>query len=365
MRLYRADVVGSMLRPDYLLTAKKEHRAGTISHRELKRVEDRAVDECIAMQKRCGVDVLTDGEMRRNLFSSQLVQATEGFERVSGKSVDWFSLEGEIVSGPVSIGVVGKLKRKRHLSSEELVYLRAKTKHPVKMTIPSPAMFTFNWVPGVSDAAYPTNAAYLEEVTDILKGEVIELVRLGARYIQIDAPEFGMILDLHQQDWFRANGFEPERMVRDGIDVINTIIEGHPDDVTFALHICRGNNASRYMAKGSYAAVAKEIFGRTKVDRLLLEYDDERSGDFEPLKEVPEDKLVVLGLITTKWPRDETKEDLETRIQQAARYIPLERLALSTQCGFASVAQGNAITPEVQEKKLRLVARVARDVWPD
>ena len=269
------------------------------------------------------------------------------------------------MSGPVSIGVVSKLKRKRHLSSEELSYLRAKTKHPIKMTIPSPTIFTFNWVPGVSDAAYPTSEAYLDDVTDILRDEVVELVRLGARYIQVDAPEFGMILDPHQQDWFRAKGFEPERMVRDGIHRINTIIEGHPDDVTFALHICRGNNASRYMAKGSYAAVAKEIFGCTKVDRLLLEYDDERSGDFGPLKEVPEDKIVVLGLITTKWPRDETKEDVKTRIQQAARYIPLERLALSTQCGFASVAQGNAITPETQEKKLMLVASVAREVWPD
>ena len=211
----------------------------------------------------------------------------------------------------------------------------------------------------------PTNEAYLDDVTVILRDEVVELVRLGARYIQIDAPEFGMILDPHQQDWFRAKGFEPERMVRDGIHMINTIIEGHPDDVTFALHICRGNNASRYMAKGSYAAVAKEIFGRTKVDRLLLEYDDERSGDFGPLEEVPEGKIVVLGLITTKWPRDETKEDVKTRIQQAARYIPLERLALSTQCGFASVAQGNAITLETQEKKLKLVASVAREVWPD
>jgi 5-methyltetrahydropteroyltriglutamate--homocysteine methyltransferase len=364
MKPYRADVVGSMLRPDYLLKARKEHRAGNLTHEAFKQAEDRAVNECVATQEGCGVDVVTDGEMRRNLFSSQLVQATEGFGRVAGGSVDWYSLDGKLESGPVSIGVVSKLKQKRHLSSEELVYLRARTKRPIKITIPSPTMFIFNWVPTVSEAAYPTREVYLADVTDILRNEVAELVRLDAEYIQIDAPELGMILDPHQQEWFRAKGFEPQRVVHDGTDMINAIIGGYRD-VTFALHVCRGNNASRYMAKGSYAAVAKEIFGRTKVDRLLLEYDDERSGDFEPLAEVPENKLVVLGLITTKWARDETPEEVETRIKEATQYIPLERLALSTQCGFASVAQGNSITPEIQEKKLQLVTRVARKIWND
>jgi 5-methyltetrahydropteroyltriglutamate--homocysteine methyltransferase len=152
-------------------------------------------------------------------------------------------------------------------------------------------------------------------------------------------------------------------MLRDGAEMIDTIIAGHPG-ITFGLHVCRGNDASRFMARGSYAAMAREVFERTRAQRLLLEYDDERSGDFEPLRHVPDDKVVVLGLVTTKWPRQETAQDLRTRIEDASRYVGLERLALSTQCGFASVAKGNAISADVQEQKLRLVVQVAEAVWP-
>jgi 5-methyltetrahydropteroyltriglutamate--homocysteine methyltransferase len=359
---YRADVVGSMLRPPYLQHAREHHATGQLSDADFKRIEDRAVDECVAIQEQAGVAVLTDGEMRRNVFASQLVQATEGFESVEGNTVDWFTLEGRKETSPVTVGLVRRIRRRRHLSSEEFVYLRSRTDRTVKVTLPSPTMYAYYWVPGVSDDAYPSPEAYLQDVTRILRDEVDELVRLGAEYIQVDAPEFGMLLDPHQQRWFARKGFQVDQMVRNGVDLINEVIEGHPG-VTFGLHICRGNDASRYMAKGSYAAFAKEIFGRVAAERLLLEYDDERSGDFAPLQEVPEDKVVVLGLITTKWPREETEGELETRIEEASQYIPLERLALSTQCGFASVAQGNVITPEAQQRKLELVARVAHRVW--
>ncbi len=364
MIFYRADVIGSLLRPAYLLKAREAYAAGRLPHAEFKRIEDRAVDECIAVQERAGVDVVTDGEQRRAVFASQLVQASEGFSVVPGNRVDWFTLDGRVVDDPVTVGVVRKIRRRRHLSAEEFAYLRGKTTRPAKMTIPSPTMYTYYWVPGISEAAYPSTDAYLADVTDILKDEVAELVRLGAQYIQIDAPEFGMLLDPHQQQWFARKGFDPDRMIYDGIEMINAIIAGQPG-VTFGLHICRGNDASRYMAKGSYAKIAGIVFRRARVQRLLLEYDDERSGDFSPLREVPDDKVVVLGLITTKTPRDETPADLEVRIKDASAYIPLERLALSPQCGFASVARGNAITPDVQEKKLRLVADVARRVWSD
>ncbi len=359
---YRAEVVGSMLRPAYLLRARDTHAAGNLSETALRRIEDRAVDECVAIHEQAGVDVLTDGEMRRSVFASQLVQATEGFEPVEGNTVDWFTLDGKKETSPVTVAVVRPIRRRRHLSTEEWAYLRGRTDRPIKVTIPSPTMYAYYWVPGVSDPAYPSTEAYLEDVAHILGDEVDELARMGARYIQVDAPEFGMLLDPRQQRWFAEKGFATERMVRLGVDLINDLVRGHPD-VTFGLHICRGNDASRYMAKGSYAALAKEIFGRVAVDRLLLEYDDERSGDFEPLREVPEDKTVVLGLVTTKWPRRETEEELVARIEEASRYIPLDRLALSTQCGFASVARGNAITPDVQQEKLDLVSRVARRVW--
>ncbi|MGQ0570303.1 MAG: cobalamin-independent methionine synthase II family protein [Armatimonadota bacterium] len=362
MRAYRADVIGSMLRPDGLLRAREEHQAGGMPDPEFKRIEDRAVDECVAIQERAGVDVVTDGEQRRSVFASQLVQAAEGFDVVANNRVDWFTLDGRRVDDPVTVGVVSQIKRKRHLSAEEFSYLRGKTTRPTKVTIPSPTMYAYYWVPDVSNAAYPSIDAYMADVTDILRDEVAELVRLGAEYIQIDAPEFGMLIDPHQQEWFSRRGFNPERMIDDGVDMINAIVAGHPG-VIFGLHICRGNDASRYMAKGSYAAIARKIFPRARVQRLLLEYDDERSGDFSPLREVPDDKVVVLGLITTKTPREETLTELGSQIEEASAFMSLERLAVSPQCGFASVARGNAISFEVQEKKLRLVAQVARMIW--
>ena len=363
MNPYRADVIGSLLRPQYLLEARENYAAGNMSHAHFKTIEDRAVDECVAIQQRAGVDVVTDGEMRRNVFASQLAQSCDGFDRVHNNEVDWFTLDGRVERSPVTVGVVGKIRRKRHLASEEYVYLRAQTNQPKKITLPSPTMYAYYWVPGVSDAAYPTTDAYMADIVDILRDEVSELVRLGAEYVQIDAPEFGMLIDPHQQEWFARKGFRPERMLHDGMAMIDAIVAANPR-VTFGLHICRGNDAGRYMARGSYDSIAAVAF-HTKAQRLLLEYDDERSGDVGALRSVPDDKIVVLGLVTTKSPRRENPEDLHNRIREASRYLPLDRLALSPQCGFASVAKGNSIPPELQEWKLKLVVDVAREVWPE
>lgn len=359
----RADNIGSMLRPPTLLAARERYAKGGIDDRALREAEDRAVDYCIAVQELSGIGVLTDGEMRRNVFASSLAQAVEGFGPVQGNTVDWFTMEGKIETSPVTVGLTSKMKRKRHLSSEEFVYLRAKTRLPTKITIPSPTMYAYYWVPGVSTAAYPTTGAYLADVTDILRDEVEELVRLGCDYIQFDAPEFGMILDPHQQAWFKSKGFDPQTLVRDGIEMMNAIMKGYHDRCTFGLHVCRGNDANRYMGKGSYAAIAEDILRRTEAKVLLLEYDDERSGDFSPLAHTAEDKIVCLGLITTKRPREETEDEVIARIREAAKYVPLDRLTLSTQCGFASVAKGNNIPFELQERKMGLVSRVARTVW--
>jgi methionine synthase II (cobalamin-independent) len=363
MRIHRADVIGSMLRPPTLLAAREQHRAGSLDDLSFKAIEDRAVDYCIAVQELAGVDVVTDGEMRRNVFASQLAQSVEGFDTVQGNSVDWFTMEGKLETSPVTVGLVSKMKRRRHLSSEEFVYLRATTGLATKMTIPSPTMYAYYWVPGVSEAAYPTTDAYLADVTDILRDEVRELVRLGCDYIQFDAPEFGMILDPHQQEWFARKGFQPDRLVKGGVDMMNAIMAGYEDRCTFGLHVCRGNDANRFMAKGSYATIAEDILTRSHCQVILLEYDDERSGDFSPLAQTGPDKVICLGLVTTKRPREETEDELVRRINEAAKYVPLDRLTLSTQCGFASVARGNNIPFELQERKLGLVARVARRVW--
>jgi 5-methyltetrahydropteroyltriglutamate--homocysteine methyltransferase len=361
-RPYRADVIGSMLRPAYLLEARE--RQAQLSAAEFKRIEDRAVDECVAAQEAAGVDVIADGEMRRNVFASQLAQASEGFGVVEHNSVDWFTLDGKIETSPVTVGLVSPIVRKRHLSSEEFVYLRARTAKPTKMTLPSPTMYAYYWVPGVSEAAYLSTDAYMAAVTDILRDEVAELARLGCEYIQFDAPEFGMLIDPHQQAWFAGKGFQPERMLHDGIDMLNAISAGW-SGITFGLHVCRGNDANRYMARGGYESIAREVFKRSTCQRLLLEYDDERSGGFEPLAEVPDDVTVVLGLVSTKTARMETADELKQRIREASRYIPLERLALSPQCGFASVAKGNNLGADAQASKLKLVADVAREVWDD
>lgn len=358
---YRAENVGSLLRPDYLLEAQREISAGRLTDAEFKRVEDRAVDEAIALQERAGVDVVTDGEQRRMVFASQLVQASEGFEHVEGSTVDWFRLDGTKETSPVTVALTGKIRRRRHLCAEEFAYLRSKTDRPTKITIPAPSMFAYYWVPGISTGAYPSTDAYLEDVTAILKEEVAELVRLGATYVQVDAPELGMLIDPHQRGWFEQKGFDPDRLIHDGVEMINAVLEGAA--VTTGLHVCRGNDANRYMAAGGYDAIAERVFPRIHTDILLLEYDDERSGDFEPLMYVPEDKIVVLGLISTKVAEIETPETLERRIDAATKYIPLDRLAISPQCGFASVAKGNSLSSEHQEEKLRLTAKVARAVW--
>jgi 5-methyltetrahydropteroyltriglutamate--homocysteine methyltransferase len=357
---FRAENVGSLLRPRDLLESRARHERGELTDAELKSIEDRAVDEVIALQERAGIDVVTDGELRRNVFASQLVQASEGFAPVEGDSVDWFTVEGERETSPVTVGVVGRLKRRRHLSAEEFVYLRARTRKPTKVTLPSPTMYAYYWVPGVSDAAYPSLDAYLADVTDILRDEVSELVRLGAQYIQVDAPELGMLIDPHQREWFASKGWDPDRLVHEAADLVNAVLEDCP--VTTALHICRGNDANRYMARGGYDRIAAEVFPRAAVDVFLLEYDDDRSGGFEPLRLVPEDLVVVLGLVSTKRGQLEDPAELKQRIEEAGRFVDRDRLALSPQCGFASVAGGNALTVEQEEEKLRLVAEVAHEV---
>jgi 5-methyltetrahydropteroyltriglutamate--homocysteine methyltransferase len=358
---HRAENVGSLLRPPALLEARLSHARGELSDPDLKRTEDLAIDQALALQGRAGVEVLTDGELRRSVFASQLVEASEGFDIVEGNTADWYRLDGTRETRPISVGLVAPIRRKRHLCAEEFAYLRARTDRPTKITIPAPTMFAYYWVKGVSDAAYPDVGAYLDDVTQILEDEVEELVRLGCEYVQVDAPDLGMLLDPHQRGWFEAKGFDASRLVAEGVARINELVSEVP--VTTALHVCRGNDENRYMASGGYELIAREVFGKVDVDVLLLEFDDERSGGFEPLRHVPEDVIVVLGLVSTKRPALEPKTELISRVREACAYVPLERLALSAQCGFASSANGNDLTVDDQERKLRLVAETAREIW--
>lgn len=364
----RADVVGSLLRPPELLEARRRFAEGAISIPEFKRIEDRAVDRAISLQERAGLPVVTDGEMRRESFQSQMVDAVEGFGKHTIDAWLWGDWHGDEAVGdrkierPPSLGVVGKLRRRRFLSAEEFVYARARTQRTIKVTLPSPSLYANLWSPELSREAYPTLDDFLEDVAEILREEVEELVRLGATYIQLDAPHYPLLLEEKTREFYEGRGWDLDRWMTRGVELDNHVIGDHPG-VTFAFHLCRGNQGSRWLVSGSYEPLAQRIFGGIRAGRLMLEYDDARSGGFEPLSHVPEGKIAVLGLVTTKTGRRERTEELEARIREASAFVPLERLALSPQCGFATSVVGNAIGVEDEQRKLRTIVETAERVW--
>ena len=364
----RSDVVGSLLRPPELLAAQKQLAQGAITATEFKKVEDKAVDQAIALQEEVGLEVVTDGEMRRQSFQSQMTAAVEGFGEHTLDTFLWGEWRGDPQVGdwnlprPSNLGVVGKLRRRRHLSAEEFTYLRGRTRRIAKVTLPSPSLWVNFWSRDRSGHVYPTLESYLADVVEILHEEVEELVRLGATYIQIDAPHYGLLIDPQTRTFYEEQAGSVDWWLEHAIELDNAVMSAALG-VTFGFHLCRGNQASRWLAEGSYEPIAAALFRKIKAQRLLLEYDDPRSGSFEPLRHVPDDKVVVLGLVTTKTSRAETFAELVERIEEASRYVPLERLALSPQCGFASSIIGNRISVEDQKLKLRLVATTARSVW--
>lgn len=360
MSTYRSDVIGSLLRPEYLKEARKKRASGELSHVEFKKIEDRAVNEAIDIQLKAGLDVITDGEMRRYAFFGHLIDAVEGYDKFGGWAIPFHDDEGKeiVFKRPV---VVSKLKRVRPMCEEEYVYLRAKTEHPAKVTLVSAQQAAAYYNAETSKDAYPNIEAYLADLVDILKTEVDELVRLGCTYIQIDAPQYAALIDPGIREGYRQRGTDPDKLLDRCIELDNAVIGNHPG-INFGIHLCRGNNQSKYYASGGYDPITS-VFSRTKFNTFLLEYDDERSGGFEPLKSVPEDRTVVLGLVTSKKPQLETKDELKKRIEEATKYVPLERLALSSQCGFASTEEGNLLTTADQDAKLKLVVETAKEVW--
>ena len=361
MRRLSSDVVGSLLRPAYLVDARTALEAGRLAPAEFKRVEDRAVDEAIGIQESAGLDVVTDGELRRYAFFGHLVEAIDGFDKYGGWAIPFRGEQGEalVFKRPV---VVDRLRWRRSMCAEEFVYLRARTQTIGKVTLVSAQQAAAYWDPEKSAGAYATREAYLADLVDLTRREVEELIRLGCTYIQIDAPQYAALLDPAMREGYRQRGGDPDRLIDTCIEMDNAVIGRHPG-VTFGLHICRGNNQSLFYAAGGYDPIAR-VFARTRFERFLLEYDDERSGGFEPLRTVPDDRTVVLGLLTTKKGRLESIDELRRRLDEAARFVPLERLALSPQCGFASTMEGNRITPEEQRAKLARTAETARAVWP-
>lgn len=360
---YRADHVGSLLRPQELLEA----RSAATHPERLREIEDHHVLRVLSTQQKLGLDVFTDGELRRRNFMSDLMDAVEGFDQGDTVARTWRAATPPS-SAPSSVpGIaVAKLQQVRRLTAHEVPFLRLHSPGPIKMTLPTANQFpAIAYKHGVTDKVYPNHSALLWDLVPIVKAEVQALIADGVRYIQIDAPRYSYYVDRKWRDYIRTEmGVEPDAALDEAVRADNACLEGaRRDGVTLAMHLCRGNNRSQWYAEGGYDPIAEKLFGTLQVDRFLLEYDDERSGTFEPLRFVPQGKTVVLGLVSSKRPQLESQRDLIRRIEQAAEYVPLENLALSPQCGFASTMEGNLLSEDDQWAKLRLVAETAREVW--
>ncbi len=359
----RAEHVGSLLRPPELLQARSEYAAGQLALEKLRAVEDRAVLEVLKKQIELGLDVVTDGEMRRGSWLTDMADAVEGFvsERVP---LEWKGPSGG-VEGSTAHAAGAKLRKIRKMTGHEVPFLKKNARAPFKVTLPAPSNFMLaSYKTGITDKYYPTHADLLRDLVEIVRDEVQWLVSEGVKYVQFDAPYYSHYLDPQQRARMQQDGLNPDKELESAIAGDNAALQGAPrGSVTLALHVCRGNNRSRWYTEGGYDAIAEKLFGSLEVDRFLLEYDTERSGGFEPLRLVPRGKTVVLGLVTTKEPKLESQQILRRRIDEASRFVALENLALSPQCGFASVAAGNLLSTDEQWKKLDLVVDTARKVW--
>jgi 5-methyltetrahydropteroyltriglutamate--homocysteine methyltransferase len=360
---YRAEVVGSFLRPPTLLQARADHAAGKLKLQELRAAEDRAILSVFDGQKKAGMQLFTDGELRRGSWLTDMADAVEGF--VADKVIlDWKGPGGGFEASSAQ-AVGAKLKKTRKLTAHELPFLKKSAPGPFKITLPAPSNFMVSsYKRGVSSKFYPTHAELLQDLVEIIRDEIKWLIAEGATYIQLDAPFYSHYVDSIQRGRLQRDGLNPDEEFRKSVAGDNSLLKDIPrGKVTVSTHICRGNSRSRWYTEGAYDAIAERLFGSLDVDNFLLEYDTARAGGFEPLRLVPRGKTVVLGLVTTKTPKLESQDDLRRRIDEAARYVPLENLAISTQCGFASVAAGNLLTIDEQWRKLELVASTARKVW--
>jgi methionine synthase II (cobalamin-independent) len=378
MARYRADHVGSFLRPPELLEARAGHAERRIGDAELRAAEDRAILRILELQRHVGLDVYSDGEYRRGMWITGLPAAVDGFGPGAMLNIrNWRGRPLPYVPGqtgtrhaaaagqnPAAV-ITEKLTPRRRITGVESAFLAAHASGPYKITIPSPTWYLRGYIKGTSDRVYPTPADALRDLTTIVHREVEALVEEHVPYVQIDSIRY--VFDYtdgeRRREW-QEIGIDPDRAVDENIAADNAVVAGLARDrVSFGLHMCRGNNRSRWFAEGGYDRIAEKVFSQLDYDRFLLEYDSERAGGFEPLRYVPKGKTVVLGLISTKVPQLEAPADLLRRIDEAARYVPVARLALSPQCGFASVAAGNEISWDDQRRKLELLVTTARTVW--
>ncbi|HXF33438.1 MAG TPA: hypothetical protein VN603_02610 [Candidatus Acidoferrales bacterium] len=357
---YRADHIGSFLRPADLLNARK---SGT-DEADLTEIEDREILRVLAKQKELGFSIFTDGEFRRRNFMSDFMDAVEGFDMGGAVGRMW---AGEGAEAARVAGIVTqKLKQTGRLTGRELPFMKKHSPGAIKMTLPSPTQFpAISFQRGVTDKFYKDHSALLDDIVQITKGETKALADEGVAYIQIDAPRYSYYLDPKWRDYLKKEtGMDLDRSLDEAVAADNAVFKAAKrSGVTLAIHLCRGNNRSHWYAEGGYDNIAEKLFGTLDVDRFLLEYDDARSGTFEPLRFVPKGKTVVLGLISSKLPEIEPIEMLKRRVEEATKYVPIEHLAISPQCGFASVMEGNLLTEDEQWNKLKLTIDAAATIF--
>jgi 5-methyltetrahydropteroyltriglutamate--homocysteine methyltransferase len=362
---FRADHVGSLLRPPDLLAAREQHRQGKLSDEELIALEDDAIREVVKMQEDIGLQAVTDGEFRRNLWH---VDFLKQFSNVavtrSPVKVSFHTEEGDIERLPSALKVEGKLDRPRPIFVDHFKFLKSVTNVMPKITLPSPSVLHFRGGrEAIDKKAYPDMAAFYADLARVYSEEIKDLGEAGCRYLQLDEVNFAYLCDPALREQVQNIGENPDSLPHTYAQLINLAVASRPDDMTVCMHLCRGNFEGAWLAEGGYEPVAEVLFNEIDVTGYFLEYDTGRAGDFSPLRLVPKGKVVVLGLVTSKRGALEDKDDLKRRIDEAARYLPLEQLALSPQCGFASGERGNKLSVDEEKAKLELIVEVAHDVW--
>ncbi|MDP6352155.1 MAG: 5-methyltetrahydropteroyltriglutamate--homocysteine S-methyltransferase [Alphaproteobacteria bacterium] len=359
---FRAEHLGSLLRPRALKDAHRARAAGTLSEDGYQGALDRAVGDAVALQESVGLEVITDGEFRRSSWFSGFFEALDGFTLADSRFAFHDAAGSEHHFR--TCRATAPVRRRGGIAIEEFLHVRGLTTHIPKVTIPSPSAFHFFRLGDCADpAVYPDIAAFWEDLVAAYRAEIAELGARGAQYLQIDEVPLAMLCDEAVRDQARGLGARPEALIDSYIDLVNRVLAGRPEGMVVAMHLCRGNFRSRWLAAGGYEPIAERLFNDLAVDAFFLEYDTPRAGGFEPLRLMAADKRVVLGLISTKTPELDSADGIRRRIDAAARHIPLARLGLSPQCGFASVAGGNALGPDDQRRKLALVVEVADAVW--
>jgi 5-methyltetrahydropteroyltriglutamate--homocysteine methyltransferase len=363
---FRADHVGSLLRPKPLAHAREEHRQGRLTAEELRRVEDDAIRDVVRMQQNIGLQGITDGEFRRASWHMDFMYQVGGVRKVEQNiTVHFHSDKGDVDFTPSGLRVEDKLRLEGCIFGDHFEYLKSVvTRGTPKLTIPSPSMMHYRGGRAAIDTSvYPDMEDFWRDLSAVYAREIAELGRRGCTYLQLDDTSLAYLNDPKQREYVRSIGGDADAQHRIYIRNINRAIENRPAGMRICTHLCRGNFRSAWAASGSYDHVADALFNELGVDGFFLEYDDERSGGFEPLRFLPKGKFVVLGLVTTKRGQLESKDELKRRIDAAARYAPLEQLCLSPQCGFSSTEEGNALTVDEQIAKLRLIVETAREVW--